>query len=543
VKQLIFKKKNQWCMRSMSKSFLVLFFKKELLPSFITAAMAQPQDCPPRPSPSVAVTNPFDLVASGGKLHAAFTMRSREMLEFPLKVCYTYQSAGGTVEAPTLRLAPADRLDLALTNRLSYVPPGARTPPNSLAPHDPCRGGAIALTSTNLAFDGLAITAECHQGEAISTTIENTDPPFDYRFAIPGDTPPGMYLYHPHLMGSAALQVDSGASGVLIVGGMEQARPEVAGLPERILVFRRQFDDPAEMDDASWISLNFQPAGYRHLPPPVIPMRPGAHEFWRVANATSATFLSLQIVNGDGAQPLRQIALDGVPTTAGQDVRVIELPPGGRAEFLVKGPSTGQKARLVQSGFDGGPIGADVPPQTLATLTAAPDAEVPVPIRSGAAQLAWSARAVDALAERQATTERKLYFAEAPSGTNGPTRYFVTVEGQQPRLFDRSAPAAIVTRIGAVEDWIVANHTGELHAFHVQGLHYLLLEADGRKSPHPAMRDTVTVPAWNGHGDYPTITVRMDFSGPRAAGAHIVECHDLHHAEAGMMAMVQVDAR
>jgi FtsP/CotA-like multicopper oxidase with cupredoxin domain len=553
---VFFEKKNQKTFahkaRDSDQKFSASFFQKRspfLLPILLSAisinfaSAASAQGCPARPPPSAVVRNPFDLVAANGMLKAALTIRSLEMAELPLKVCYAYESTSGTVEAPTLRLAPGDVLDLAVINRLTYVPPTPRGPTSSPAPHDPCAGGAIAATSTNLAFDGLAISPDCHRGEAISTTIENTDPPFDYRFQIPKDNPPGLYLYHPHQMGSASLQVESGASGVLIVAGMERAKPEVTGLPERILVFRQQFDEPDSMDDASWISVNFQPVGYRHLPPPVIRMKPGAREFWRLANATSGAFLALQVVYEKDPQSLTLVALDGVPTDASENVRTVELPPGGRAEFVVTGPASGQEARLMQAAFETGPIGSETPAQQLATIEAAPDAEIPPPITPGAAEPAWTPSATRALAERQSAAQRKLYFGEAPNGTNGPTKFFLTVEGQKPQPFDPSAPPAIVTHVGAVEDWIVANHSGELHAFHAQGLHFLLLEVNGKRLPSTETRDAVTVPAWEGEGAYPTVKLRMDFSSPRAAGAHIIECHVLRHAEAGMMAKVQVDPR
>lgn len=511
--------------------------------SLMGVAAARAQDCPARPPSSAAIKNPFDLVAVDGKLKAAVTIRSREMAELPLKICYAYNGAAGTVEAPTLRLAPGDLLDLALTDRLTYLPRNTRMPTSSPAPHDPCAGGTNAATSTNLDFDGLLLASECHKGETTTTTIESTDPPFSYRFRIPSDNPPGMYLYHPHRMGSATLQVNSGASGVLIVAGIEKAKPEVAGLPERILIFRQQFDEPEPTDDTSWISVNFQPVGYRHLPPPVIRTKPDVKEFWRVANATSGTFLALQLIYGSEAQQLRLVALDGVPTSFAEAAKTIELPPGGRAEFIVTTPAAAQEARLMQAKVETGPAGSETVAQMLARIESARGTDVPPPINSGSAASGWTPGANQALAERQSTIQRQLYFAEAPSGTNGPTRFFLTANGQKPTPFDPLAPPAIVTHVGAVEDWIVANHSGEAHAFHMQGLHFLFMEANGKRLPSPEMRDTVTLPAWQGTGPFPAVRLRVDFSSRHAAGTHIVECHILPHAEAGMMASVQVNPK
>ena len=98
----------------------------------------------------------------------------------------------------------------------------------------------MALTSTNLHFHGLTIPPVCHQDEALKTSIQPGDAAFEYRFRIPDNEPPGLYWYHPHIHGFSKAQVVGGASGALIIEGIERANPELAGLPERVLVIRDQ---------------------------------------------------------------------------------------------------------------------------------------------------------------------------------------------------------------------------------------------------------------------------------------------------------------
>src|ERR1700691_745870 len=199
--------------------------------------------CPTRPPPGSVVNNPLDLYSTNGLLTAAFTLRSE--LSTYLEECYIYQSSAGAVEAPTLHLYPNDQLALSLINRLTYVPP--RTPsqhspttamadmPGMAQPsatHNPCTGGTMAATSTNIHFHGLNIPPVCHQDEIINTDIENTDPAFKYKIRVPNNDAPGMYWYHPHLHGETTLQVNGGAAGALIVDGMETVKPQVGGLPE-----------------------------------------------------------------------------------------------------------------------------------------------------------------------------------------------------------------------------------------------------------------------------------------------------------------------
>jgi FtsP/CotA-like multicopper oxidase with cupredoxin domain len=511
------------------------------------------QGCPARPRPGTVVANPLDLYSANGVLTAAFTMRS-EVTNY-LEECYVYQSSSGAVEAPTLRLNPGDRLVLNLTNRLTYVPPA---PPSQQAQpdmagmpgmavraqaNDPCTGGTMSATSTNIHFHGLNIPPVCHQDEIIDTDIENTDPVFKYDFRVPANDSPGMYWYHPHLHGQSTLQVNGGAAGALIVSGMQNLVPQVAGLPERVLIIRQQFTNPN-----SWIAgpyeltVNYQPVAPPQ-PSPVIQMQPGAKEFWRVANASSQAFLTLAVKFGQKSQSLSIVALDGIPVTKIYNVTSIVLPPAGRAEFIVTGPAAGQTASLVQSGFDTGPIGNPNTAVQLASIQASTAAPQLPRIPAATTRSSALPQRFAGLQSVTPTATRTVYFAEATNGTNGPTEFFITVAGQVPKVFSMSDPPAITTQVGAVEDWTVENHTGETHAFHIHQIHFLLLATNGVSDPSPQLRDTVVVPAWSGQGPYPTVNLRLDFRDPGIAGTFVFHCHVLDHEDAGMMAKIQVNPK
>jgi FtsP/CotA-like multicopper oxidase with cupredoxin domain len=522
----------------------------------LNTAIAQTTACPPRPSPGSVVKNPADLYAKNGVLSAAFTMRS-EQADY-LEECYVYESNTGPVEAPTLRLDPGDRLVLNLTNRLTYAPPApptspARTLPGRALPmcvapravaNNPCTGGTAVSTSTNIHFHGLNISPVCHQDETIDTDVENLDPAFQYSFQLPKNESPGMYWYHAHLHGQATLQVNGGAAGALIVGGMEKVKPEVGGLPERVFVVRQQFRNPN-----SWIAgpnqltLNFQAAS-SPLPLPVIRMQPGVKEFWRVANASSQAFLNLAVQYGSVPQKLEIIALDGVPVSARFSTTSITLPPAGRAEFIVTAPAAGQTAGFWQNGFDTGPIGNPNGAQVLAVIQATPSAKEPPALPAAPAVAAkGQPQRFAGLAGLTPTAHRKIYFAEATNGTNGPTEFFVALDGHAPKVFSVTDEPVITTTVGAVEDWTVENRSGETHAFHIHQIHFLFLSINGEAQPDPQLRDTVVVPAWNGRGAYPSVTLRMDFRDWDIAGTFVFHCHVLDHEDAGMMAKIRVNPR
>ena len=516
------------------------------------AAMAQNPTCPARPSQGTVVNNPLDVYSQNGVLNVGFTLRS-VLLQY-LEECYVYQSPSGAVEAPTLRLNPGDQLYLGLTNRLTYVPPPPPGPPamagmnhamigmERKTANDPCSGGTTVSTSTNIHFHGLNIAPKCHEDEIVYTIVENTDPTFQYHIQIPMNDSPGMYWYHPHVHGTATLQLNGGAAGALIVGGMENVKPQVAGLPERVFLVRQQFTNPN-----SWIAgpneltLNYQPATFPLSKLPVIQMQPGVKEFWRVANASTQAFLSLQVLFGSTPQSLEMIALDGHPLTQDLTVTTINLPPAGRAEFILTGPAANQTAGFFQSGFDTGPIGNPNPQQQLAVIQAMADAKEPAPMPAvSVSKTPPVTPRFSGLVSQTPTGYRKIYFAEATNGTNGPTQFFMTVDGQTPKVFAMSDPPSIVTKVGAVEDWTVENRTGETHAFHIHQVHFLYIAKNGIAVPNPELQDTVIVPAWIGTGKYPTVTLRMDFRDPEIAGTFVYHCHVLDHEDAGMMAKIQV---
>lgn len=518
--------------------------------AFYTATAQLPQ-CPLRPNPGSVVQDGPSLSSQNGSLTLALTLKNAADSFGYMHYCFDYTSPTSLVEAPTLRLNPGDTLTIDLTDNLNVT---YATTPNSrysnthmghatseAAGTDPCQSQIVNFNTTNLHFHGLNVPPVCHQDDVINTLIQPSKTPFQYQIQIPANEPPGMYWYHPHPHGYTALQVNGGAAGAIIVGGIEKVKPQVAGLTERVLMIRQQFLDPL-----SWIpgpyqlTLNYQPATYPLYPSPIIQMKPNEKQFWRVANATTQGFLSLQMLFGGTAQTMEVIALDGVPVTGDPMVTSINIPPAGRAEFIVTAPPTGTPATFVTNTFNTGPVGNANNSQVLADVVTNSAASQPAQVIPPAPVPPVTQR-FSGLAAMKPSTSRKLYFSEAPLGTNPPVNFFLTVDGQQPRLFTKDEPPAIITRVGAVEDWTIENHTSEEHAFHMHQIHFLVTAINGVPVQNPTLQDTFSVPFWNGSGPYPNITVRMDFRDPNIAGTFVYHCHILDHEDAGMMAKIRVD--
>jgi FtsP/CotA-like multicopper oxidase with cupredoxin domain len=527
------------CLKLLAGAYLFCFA--------VSAAMAQ-SNCPPRPAEGSVVANPFSLRSANGVLSVSLTLQNSIDSNGYLHDCLNYQAPDGTVEAPTWHLNPGDELILHLSdelvaNRLQSAE-GYRM--RGMAPmtmkEGACQGGTVTGLTTNMHFHGLNIPPTCHQDDVLTTLIQPFTPAFTYKTQIPKNEPPGLYWYHPHPHGFTTIQVNGGAAGALIVDGIEKVKPQVAGLPSRVLVIRQQFLNPNSwLPGTNLLTLNFVPIEPPSTAVPVIQMKPGAKEFWRVANASTQAFLTLQILNGGTPQNLEMIAYDGVPVQTDTEVTSILLAPAARAEFIMQGPAAGGTEVFQTAGYDTGPVGNPNPQITLANILPVANAVEPqaIPQITAGAQ-AMPAQRFGGLLTQAASAQRKLYFAEATQGSNGPTEYFITVEGQQPKVFNINDPPAIETQVGAVEDWTIENRSGETHAFHIHQLHFLVMEADGKPVSDPELHDTIPVPYWPGKGAFPSVRIRVDFRDPEIAGTFVYHCHILDHEDGGMMAKIRV---
>jgi FtsP/CotA-like multicopper oxidase with cupredoxin domain len=542
----------------------------------------------PRPAAGSLVPEPEDLRSQNGVLAVELTVRNEKRKDGSIRYCYIDRDG---IESPNLRLKPGDLLILKLKNDLIDVDSSAAAVSAATADHhrsksnpehqsDPCASSAMNATSTNLHFHGLSIPPVCHQDDVLKTSVQPNDPPFEYRFRVPEDEPPGLYWYHPHIHGFSKAQVLGGASGALIVEGIERANSDLAGTPERVLIIRDQDllnpnSPPSKSEPvvprmmidrdgdsanngtgfgkpAKDLSVNYVPVPYPDYPPAVIRMKPGQRQLWRVLNASAITYLNLALLFNRAPQKLKIVALDGVPVNASgvskdvlADQTHIGIPPGGRAEFMVEGPPAGVTGLFVTRTVDTGAGGENDPNRALATIVPSSDAP------EGHSQLAsspeaWPAPSLPWLGSVAPTHVRRLYFSEKlldPNDPNSATTFFITVDGQKPTAFDpNSGIPDIVVKQGDVEDWIIENRSTELHAFHIHQLHFMLLESSGVPANEPFLRDTINVPYYNGRAlVYPSVRLRMDFRSPNSVGTFVYHCHLLEHEDNGMMGLIRVE--
>jgi FtsP/CotA-like multicopper oxidase with cupredoxin domain len=550
------------------------------------AAESKTQDPCVRAAPGSPVPEPRDLRSDHGVLKVDLSVHDFRETDGTTRYCYVMPD--GSV-APTLRLHPGDLLVLHLKNELVDTDPAQAKTPAHMHEHshgsatksaDPCTSGAMTAVSTNLHFHGLTVPPVCHQDDVLKTSIQPSDPAFEYRFQIPADEPPGLYWYHPHIHGFSSKQVTGGASGALIIEGLERANAEVAGLPERVLVIRDQDlvnpnSPPSKSEPvvpkmlidrdgdsanngtgfgkpARDLSVNFVPVPYPEYPPALIKMKPGERQLWRVLNASSITYLNLAVLFGRTPQQLGLVAIDGVPMNApaGRSppltwVNHIGVPPGARVEFVMTGPPAGVPGLFVTRTVDTGLGGENDPNRALASIVGADDAtelQSKLPVSATplpAPTLPW-------LGDVSPVRVRKFYFSEKlenPKDPNSATTFYITEDGQTPMPFDPQATAPnIVAQQGTVEDWIIENRSTELHAFHIHQIHFMLMDWTGMPVNEPFLRDTVNVPYYSDRMlQYPSVRLRMDFRDPNTVGTFVYHCHLLEHEDGGMMGTIRVE--
>jgi len=509
------------------------------------------------------VTAPPELKSTGGKLEVTFNFQTVTDAQGLVRYCYVTPAG---LQSPTLRVNPGDTLIIHFNNNLPATAAASASDnmagmkmtltPNDSGTSSACNG-VMSADASNIHFHGTNVAPVCGQDEVVQTLV-SPGQSFTYNVQIPANEPPGLYWYHPHPHGFSEGQVQGGATGALIVEGIQNVDTALAGLTERTFVLRDQVLPVSEANDSdipAWdVSINYVPVTYPSYTPAVIMTNPAQQELWRVANTAADTIMNLEYIVNGVAQPMQVVAVDGYPIISGTSGQAsvsetsILLPPGARAEFVVTTPNVGDQAQLSTQYWNTGPDGDYDPTRTLATIVSQAGAESSASTQTGAAKLPSRAIATKVtrfanLAQTTPVAQRNLYFSETledPSDPNSPTTFFITEEGHTPQAFTMGQAPNIVVHSGTVEDWVIENTATEDHIFHIHQIHFQVLEVNGQPVNDPAIRDTMDIPYWEGTGPYPSIKVRMDFRDPNIIGTFVYHCHILQHEDSGMMGMIQV---
>ena len=500
------------------------------------------------------VQQPPALFSQNGVLNVRFSYQTTT--DAAGRQLFCFMTPAG-LENPTLHLNPGDTLNITVTNNTPAVVPTTTelfNPPNCGNKTEvELNSGTMTGGSMNIHFHGTNTSPACG-GDNVTKTLINPGNTFSYSLAFPTNEPPGLYWYHPHVHGLSEAALQGGASGAIVVEGINNVQPATAGVRQRILIIRDQPTTQGLQESAggteggipqgdltvnnittnTTTNTNVNPPVTTYTPA-IIQMASGDQEFWRVSNSASDAILDLQVRFDGLAQTILIAGIDGVPvnsqdgTQPGQLIPATHflMPPASRVEFLVKAPApTVRVAQLVTQNILSGPLGDDNPTRPLLTMQLVPNTALNAALALPADGMVPAFTALDTTKQLfggitgvTPAVTRTVYFAEDQDGS----AFFinasgcVTAAGSQCATqvtngvpidtpFDNNNPPSIITTQGTVERWIIQNRAQENHEFHQHQIHFMVLEQDNFEAngskPSPAINgqflDMVQVPFCDG---------------------------------------------
>lgn len=301
----------------------------------------------------------------------------------------------GDFVAPTIRVAPGQKLSITLDNQL-----------------EPCTEAQSSQHScfndTNLHTHGMWISPSGHSDNVLISIHPGEQ--FRYEYEIPVDHPAGTYWYHPHQHGAGFVQLGSGMAGALIVTGNRLPTATSSGdvdvllkdergkaFAERVMLFQQiqygcldgkgQIEGARDKDDNPIRPFTCAPGetgqvesfdsdwGWAHdgrftgingkVEPQLADSKVGAFERWRLINAGTGEAMHMRLYRLDPAAPplrtvkaadqvawrerfctgsplpLWQLAMDGLTRSALRKTDEAILFPGERTDVIVRFPQAG----------------------------------------------------------------------------------------------------------------------------------------------------------------------------------------------------------
>src|SRR5438132_1678484 len=326
-------------------------------------------------------------------------------------------------------------------------------------------------------------------------------------------------------------------SGAIVVEGIERYAPEVRGMRERILVLRN-FVLPAGASERERIteSVNMQTSQCGSATEkadaaftvngtlrPKIDIAPGERQFWRIVNASPDLYADLEV----DSVSLEVVALDGMPfayhdpSIRSRSMSHVLLPPAGRVEAIVTGPSADSQAALRSRCFVTGPDGDSNPAMVFADIVSTQPSSLQTRPALGGSPV-YAIFSPTTLKRVEASEPQFVVtFTEDKQG--------FYINGQK---FEMNSGPMLTVDVGSLNHWRVMNPTREVHPFHIHQVHFLVYAVGGNPVKDPVWVDTVNVP--NGGN----VDLVMDFTNPIIRGMSLFHCHLLKHEDKGMMAKI-----
>ena len=337
----------------------------------------------------------------------------------------------------------------------------------------------------------------------------------DYSYDLSMEEPGHLNFYHPHVHGVVAEQYWGGLAGPLVI---EDETTALAGFETHIMVLKdlslsNGFPTPYTMlsdymhgKEGGLVMVNGQVN-------PVLPIRPGQVQRWRILNASNARFYKLSLEG----HSLYLIGTDGGLLDKPYPLTSLLLAPGERADILVKGSKTAKNYRFLSLPYSRGGMSSQ---QQVTLLTLAD---------SGTAVRNVMPSSINPNAKRVTMDTSML------------TRRSLTLSMMQGRGYingisftDMDHTYQFMSHLGSWEVWDIINNSGMDHPFHQHVNSCQVLSITGGDSAYaslyttiPAWKDVVVVPKW---GRVTMLVPVTDWPGMT-----MFHCHIIEHEDIGMM--------
>jgi suppressor of ftsI len=390
----------------------------------------------------------------------------------------------GAFVGPTLRLSPGESLHLSLENGLQQ--------------------------GTNIHYHGMHVSPSGNSDNIF--LMIDPGKTQDYVVDVPGNHEPGTFWYHSHMHHDSESQVFGGLSGVLIVEGLEQRLPAAyRDVTQHVLALKDlQVEDGAIVaDDIDSDAPTVRTVN--SLVEPVLDMRPGETQLWRIANIGADIFYDVAFA----ARFFTVIAEDGNPVEQPFTAQDLVMPPGKRFDVLITAPGEPGSYVFETVSYDQG--GDRYPRTTLMTVVVKGDAVDPLP------PVAEGLMSAEPAIEQAAIAERREFVFSGDDTTHN-----LAINGMP---FDMHRIDAR-PKLGTTEEWTLKNATSEQHPFHIHINDFKVLSVNGVPYAATGEQDTVILPP---EGEVVVRIAFLDFTGK-----FVFHCHILGHEDGGMMATVEV---
>ncbi len=333
---------------------------------------------------------------------------------------------------------------------------------------------------------------------------------FDYDFTLVDS---GLYWFHPHMRGDVQVEaglyapflvhdgaaIDVAADRVFVV---DDVKLEASGkLSERIdaldLMLGRQ---------GNVVLVNGRQR-------PSIDVAAGSRERWRFVNSANGRYFNLELPG----HVFTVIGFDGGLLAAPYETTTLLLAPGERYDVLVElAGSEGDELALRTLHYDRGHNIPDPGPIEIVGLHVGARGADPAPLPT-----TWGQ--VDPIAFDANTPRRRFVLKEDDSVPQMP---IFTINDE---AFPNVTP--VQGAVGQIEIWQIDNQAEMDHPFHLHGMSFQALDAQGLAKAPLGWKDTINVPQKS------TLEFVVQYG---AAGRWMYHCHILEHAERGMMGELEI---